>query len=219
MRGIRRHLVVAGTTSLAVFAAVAGPVQAAGPAPWLTGSPTSSPIALAAGGSATLTITNTDRGTTSSALAVTLAMKPSSAPFAIVSDGCAGQILRPGGSCTIEVGYSGPLPTADHTAALTVASGKPLKASVTRIFEVGVTFADVCAARGGQAGSGGTITVIGATFTVGDRCDWDSNLATAVYNAAFEGLDDECFDLGYSGMVGYPVTAETGRTAIGCVVG
>ena len=219
MRGFRRHPVVAVTTALVIFAAVAVPVQAAGPAPWLTASPTSSPIALAPGGSVTVTITNTDRRVSSSALAVTLAKNPSSAPFAIVSDGCAGQILRPGGWCTIEVGYQGPLPTADHRAALTVASGKPAKASVTRIIEVGVTFADVCAARGGSASQGGTITVVGHPFPVGDRCDWDSILATAVYNAAFEALDDECFDLGYSGMVGYPVTPETGRTAIGCVVG
>ena len=109
-------------------------------------------------------------------------------------------------------------PTADHTAALTVSSGKPPKASVTRVIEVGVTFADVCAARGGLAGRGGTITVLGALFTVAERCDWDSILAPAVYNAAFEALAGECFDLGYSGMIGYTVTAETGRTATGCVV-
>ena len=126
-------------------------------------------------------------------------------------------ILRPGESCTVEVGYSGPPPTADHTAALTVTSGKPLKASVTRVLEVGVTFADVCVARGGLAGYGGTMTVIGAAFPVGDRCDWDANLATAVYNAAFEALVGECFDLGYQGMVGYPTTGETGKTGIGCV--
>ena len=218
MRAFRRHpIVVAVTTALVVLAAVAGPVQA-GPASWLTASPTSSPIALAAGGSVTVTITNTDRRASSSALTVTLARSPSSAPFAIVNDLCAGMILRPGGSCTVEVGYLGAPPTTDHTAALTVASGKPPKASVTRVLEVGVTFADVCVARGGLAGHGGTITVLGALFTVGDRCDWDSNLVTAVYNAAFEALDDECFDLGYQGMVGYPVTGETGRTAIGCVV-
>jgi hypothetical protein len=125
--------------------------------------------------------------------------------------------LRPGESCGVEVGYTGAAPTSDHTAALTVSSGRPLKASVTRILEVGVTFADVCVARGGSSGHGGTITVFGSPFTVGDRCDWDSNLATAVYNATFEALSPECFDLGYSGTVGYPVTAETGKTAIGCV--
>ena len=219
MRAFRRHPIVAAvTTALVAVAAVAGPVQA-GAAPWLTATPTSSRITLAAGGSVTVTVTNTDRRASSSALTVTLARSPSSAPFSIVSDRCAGVIVRPGGSCTVEVGYVGPPPTADQTAALTVASGKPMKASVTRVIEVGVTFADVCVARGGLAGHGGTITVIGALFTVGDRCDWDSNLATAVYNAAFEALDDECFDLGYHGMVGYPVTSETGRTAIGCVVG
>lgn len=218
MRALRQRPVVAVTTALIVLAAVAGPVQA-GPAPWLTASPTSSPISLAAGTSVTVTITNTDRRTSSSALAVTLASRPSSAPFAIVSDLCAGVTLRPGGSCTVEVGYFGPSPTTDHTAALTVASGRPLKASVTRVLEVGVTFADVCADRGGLAGYGGTITVLGSRFTVGDRCDWDSNLATAVYNAAFEALSPECFDLGYQGTVGYTVTGETGKTAIGCVVG
>lgn len=217
MRTFRQHPVVAVTTALVILAALAGPVQA-GPAPWLTASPTSSPISLAAGGSVTVTITNTDRRASSSALAVTLARSPSTAPFDIVRDLCAGVILRPGGSCTVEVGYTGSQPTTDHSAALTVSSGKPLKASVTRVLEVGVTFADVCRARGGSAGYGGTITVFGASFTVGDRCDWDSNLATAVYNAAFEALDDECFDLGYQGVVGYPVTGETGRTAIGCVV-
>ncbi|MEA2576853.1 MAG: hypothetical protein QOD78_441 [Chloroflexota bacterium] len=219
MRALRQHpVVVAVTTALVVLAAVAGPVRGAGPAPWLTASPTASPISLAAGESVTVTITNTDRRTASSALTVTLAKSPSSAPFAIVSDLCAGVILRPGGSCTVEVRYDGPAPTTDHTAALTVASGKPLKASVTRVLEVGVAFADVCVARGGLAEYGGTITVLGAVFTVGDRCDWDSNLATAVYNAAFGALDDECFDLGYTGVVGYPVTGETGTTAIGCVV-
>ena len=217
MRVFRRHLAVAVTTAILVLATVAGPVQA-GPASWLTASPTSSPIALAAGGSVPITITNTDRRASSSALAVTLARNPSSAPFAIVSDACSGVTLRPGESCTVEVGYSGPPPTTDHTARLTVASGKPLRASVTRVIEAGVTFADVCAARGGSASQGGTVTVLGSAFTVGDRCDWDSILATAVYNAAFETLDDECFDLGYHGMVGYPVTAETGLTAVGCVV-
>jgi hypothetical protein len=217
MRAFRRHPIVAAvTTALVVAAAVAGPVQA-GPASWLTGSPTSSPIALAAGGSVTVTITNTDRRTSSNALAVTLVSDPSSAPFAIVRDLCAGVILRPGESCTVEVGYLGPAPTADHAAALTVASGKPPRASVTRVIEVGVTFADVCVARGGLAGQGGTITVLGNPFPVGDRCDWDSNLVTAVYNAAFEALSDECLDLGH-GTVGYPVTAETGKSAIGCVV-
>lgn len=218
MRAFRQHrVIVASTSALVVLAALAGPVQA-GPAPWLTATPTSSPIPLEAGGSATLTITNTDARTSSSPLTVTLARNPSSAPFAIVSDLCAGLILRPGESCTVEVAYLGATPTADHTAALTVASGKPRKASVTRVLEVGVTFADVCVARGGSAGHGGTITVLGAVFTVGDRCDWDSNLATAVYNATFEALSPECFDLGYHATVGYPVTAETGKTAIGCVV-
>ena len=159
MRAFRRHPIVAAvTTALVAVAAVAGPVQA-GPAPWLTATPTSSRITLAAGGSVTVTITNTDRRASSSALTVTLARNPSSAPFAIVSDLCAGVILRPGASCTVEVGYFGPPPTTDNTAALTVASGKPMKATVTRVIEVGVTFADVCAARGGSVGYGGTITV------------------------------------------------------------
>ena len=218
MRAVRQHpVVVAVSTALVVLAAVAGPVQA-GPAPWLSASPTSSPISLAAGGSVTVTITNTDRRASSSALAVTLATRPASAPFVIVSDLCAGVILRPGDPCTVEVGYLGPAPTTDHTAALTVTSGKPLKASVTRVLEVGVTFADVCLARGGLAGHGGTITLLGLLVTVGDRCDWDSILANPVYNAAFDALDDECFDLGYHGVVGYPTTGETGKTAIGCVV-
>jgi len=217
MRAVRQHPVVVGATAaLVLLSVVAGPVQA-GPTPWLTASPTSSPISLAAGGSVTITVTNTDRRASSSALAVTLTRMPSSAPFAIVSDLCAGVTLRPGGSCTVEVGYLGPPPTTDHTAVLTVASGQPLKASVARVLEVGVTFADVCVARGGSASYGGTIPVLGALFTVGDRCDWDSILATAVYNAAFEALSPECFDLGYRGTVGYPVTGETGRTAIGCV--
>lgn len=216
MRAPRRYPVVV-VTALVLVAAVAGPV-AAGPTSWLAASPTTSPIPLAAGDSVTITITNMDRRSSSSPLAVTMANRPASAPFAIVADRCSGVTLRPAGSCTVEVGYFGPTPTTDHTAALTVASGKPLKASVTRIVEVGVTFADVCTALGGSAGFGGTITVLGASFNVGDRCDWGSNLATAVYNAAFEALVDECFDLGYGGMVGYPVTSETGRTAIGCVL-
>lgn len=99
-----------------------------------------------------------------------------------------------------------------------MASARPSKASVTRVLEVGVTFADVCVARGGSTGSGGTITVLGAVVTVGDRCDWDASLAPAVYNAVFEALSPECFDLGYQGTVGYTVTGETGRPAIGCVV-
>jgi hypothetical protein len=216
MRAFRHPGVVAVTSALLLAAASAIPVQA-GPSPWLTASPTSSPIAVAAGGSATVTITNPDRRTSSSPLVVTLARNPSSAPFVIVSDLCAGVVLRPGASCTVEVGYDGPLPSSDHSASLTVSSGKPLKASVTRVLEVGVTFAHVCVDRGGSAGNGGTITVMGASFTVADRCDWDSNLATAIYNAAFEALSPECFDIGYSGTVGYPVTGETGRTAIGCV--
>ena len=218
MRAFRQHpVVVAATSALVVLAAVAGPVQA-GPASWLTASPTSSPIFLAAGGAVTVTVTNTDRRTSSSALAVTLTRSPSSAPFEIVSDLCAGVILRPGGSCTVQVGYSGPPPTSDHTAALTVSSGRPLKASVTRVIEVGVTFADVCIARGGLAGNGGTITVLGSPFTVGNRCDWGSSLAIPVYNAAFEALSPECFDLSSQGTIGYTVTGETGRPAIGCVV-
>ncbi|MEX2185003.1 MAG: hypothetical protein WEC14_11200 [Chloroflexota bacterium] len=218
MRAGRRDPVVIAVTAALVLAAVAGPVRA-GAAPWLTATPVSSPIALTAGGSATVTVTNTDRRASSNALTVTLATKPSSAPFEIVGDGCTGMVLGPGASCTVEVGYQGPPPTADQTAALTVASAKPRKASVTRTLEVGVTFADVCVARGGSASVGGTITVLGSTFAVGDRCDWNENLATAFYNATFEALSPECFDLGYSGTVGYPVTAETGRTAIGCVVG
>jgi hypothetical protein len=217
MRAFRRHpFVVAGTTAL-VVAALAGPVQA-GPASWLTASPPSPRIALAPGGSVTVTATNTDRRASSGALSVTLTRTPSSAPFTIVSDRCSGLILRPGASCAVEVTYVGPAPTADHTAALTVASGKPLKASVTRVIEVGVTFADVCAARGGLAGHGGTITVLGMTATVGDRCDWDSTLATAVYNAAFDALAGECVDLGGPRTIGYTVTGETGKPAIGCVV-
>lgn len=216
MRSRRQHpVVVAVTTALVVLAAVAGPVQAAPTT--LTASPTTSPISLAPGGSVTITITNTDRRASTSALAVTLARSPASAPFAIVTDACAGVILRPAGSCTVEVGYTGSTPTTDHSAALTVSSGRPLKASVTRAIEVGVSFADVCVARGGSAGHGGTITVLGALFTVGDRCDWDAILANAVYNATFEALSPECFDLGYQGTVGYPVTSETGLTAIGCV--
>lgn len=217
MRATRRHPVVAVTMAIVVVAAAAGAVRA-GPVAALTASPASSPIALVAGATVTVTITNADRRTTSTALAVTLVRKPSTAPFVIVADRCAGATLRPGGSCEVEVGYAGPRPTADQTAALTVSSGKPLKASVTRVIEVGVTFADVCVAHDGSAGQGGTITVLGNTFRVGDRCDWDSTLTTAVYNAAFEALVDECFDLGYQGMVGYPVTGETGRTAIGCAV-
>lgn len=217
MRASRQHpVVVAVTTALILLTAVAVPVHA-GPASWLTTSPTTSPIPLVAGSSVEITITNTDRRSSSSALAVTMANRPASASFAIVADRCAGVILPPGDSCTVEVGYFGPTPTSDHVAALTVTSGKPRKASVTSIIEVGVTFADVCVARGGSAGYGGTITVLGASFPVGDRCDWGSNLVTAVYNAAFEALDDECFDLGYGGMIGYPTTAETGRTAVGCV--
>lgn len=220
MRALRQRSAVAVTTALVVLAAVAGPVQAA-PTPWLAASPTSSPIALAAGASVTVTVTNTNARASSSALAVTLAVNPSNAPFAITSGNtCAGTVLPPGGSCTVEVRYDGPAPLADHRAALTVTSGKGLKGSVTRVIEVGVTFADVCVARGGSASNAGetTMTVIGATFTVGHRCDWGSVLATAVYNAAFEALSPECFDLGYGGMVGYPVTSETGRTAVGCVV-
>lgn len=215
MRAPRQHpVVVAVATALVLVAAVAAPVQA-GPT-WLSASPTTSSIP--AGGSVTITITNTDRRSSSSPLTVTLASRPASAPFAILDDQCAGATLRPGTSCTVEVGYSGPTPTADHVAALTVTSGKPRKASVTSFVEVGVTFADVCLARGGSAGYGGTITVLGATFPVAERCDWGSVLATAVYNAAFEALVDECFDLGPGGMVGYPVTSETGTTAIGCVL-
>jgi hypothetical protein len=218
MRASRQHRVVtAVSTALLVLAAVAGPVEA-GPPPTLTADPSSSPIALTAGGSVTVTVTNSDRRASSSALVVTLAVRPATAAFAILDDRCAGLILRPGGSCTVEVGYRGARPTADHSAALTVTSGKPMKASVTRILEVGVTFADVCIAGGGTAGHGGTITVLGnVVFTVDDRCDWDPSLATAVYNATFEALADECFDLSHS-TVGYPVTGETGRTAIGCVI-
>ena len=218
MRTVRRQPGAAATAALIVLAAVAAPVQAA-PAPWLTASPSTSPIAFAAGSSATVTVTNTDRRHSSSPLTVTLTAKPAAAPFFVASNGCAGMILRPGTSCTVTVGYDGPSPAADQTAALTVSSGKPSKASVTRIFEVGVTFTDVCVARGGTPGHGGTITVLGSTFSVGDRCDWSTNLVTAVYNATFEALSPECFDLGYPGMIGYPVTAETGRTAVGCVGG
>ena len=39
--------------------------------------------------------------------------------------------------------------------------------------------------------------MLGATATVGDRCDWDTTLTTAFYNAAFEALSAECFDLGH----------------------
>jgi hypothetical protein len=218
MRAFRRHRAAVAVTTALVLAGVAGPVGAAAPAGWLSASPIASPIALAAGGTVTVTITNTDRRTSSTPLTVSLAKNPSSAPFAIVSNGCAGQILRPGGSCSVDVEYSGPKPTSDHAAALTVSSGKPAKASVTRVIEVGVSFADVCVARGGVAGHGGTITLLGATFAVGDRCDWASVLADAVYNATFEALSPECFDLGDAGMIGYPVAGETGKTAMGCVV-
>jgi hypothetical protein len=163
-----------------------------------------------------VTITNTDRRTTSSALTVTLARSPASAPFAIISDGCAGTALRPGAWCTVEVGHSGPQPTIDHNAKLTVSSGKPAKASVAVIFEVGVSFADVCASRGGVAGFGGFITLLGATFAVAERCDWTTSLPTTDYNAAFEALAPECRDLDH-GTVGYTVTGELGLPAIGCV--
>lgn len=64
----------------------------------------------------------------------------------------------------------------------------------------------MCVAHGGTAGYGGTITVFQSPFPVGDRCDWDSNLATVVYNAAFDALSPECFDLGHQGTVGFTVT-------------
>lgn len=55
MRALRQPpVVVAMTSAVLVLAAVAGPVQAA-PAAFLTATPTSSPIAMAAGGSATIT--------------------------------------------------------------------------------------------------------------------------------------------------------------------
>lgn len=74
MRTPGRHpVVVAVATASLILAAVAGPAQA-GATSWLSASPTSSPIALAAGGS--VTITNTDRRASSSALAVTLASNP-----------------------------------------------------------------------------------------------------------------------------------------------
>ena len=214
-----RRIVGIAATAL-IVAAVAGPVQArpaspAAPASSLTASPTTSPIALAAGGSVTVTVTNTDRRTSTSALTVTLASNPSSAPFATV-DNCAGVVLPPGGSCTVVVKHLGPTPTIDQTAALTVASGKPLKASVTRVIEVGPAFADVCVARGGLAGQGGTIDFLGLSVSVGQRCDWNSTLATVPYNAAFEALADECRDLG-RGTIGYPVTGVAEWTAIGCV--
>ena len=93
-----RRIVGIAATAL-IVAAVAGPVQAkpaspASPASLLTASPTTSPIALAAGGSVPVTVTNTDRRTSSSALTVTLASNPSSAPFAIFSDSCAGWSCR-----------------------------------------------------------------------------------------------------------------------------
>ena len=56
-------------------------------------------------------------------------------------------------------------------------------------------------------------------FAVAERCDWASALATAVYNAAFEALSPECFDLSDKGTVGYTMTGETGLPAIGCVAG
>lgn len=217
MQARRPTRIAAVTTALVALAAMAAPVQA-GPPPSLSATPTASPIALAPGESVTVTVTNTDRKASSSRLVVSLTRKPADAPFAIVADGCAGVILRPAGSCTVEVGYSGPTPATDHAAMLTVSGGKGPGAVVTRVIEVGVTFADVCTAHGGAAGHGGTITVLGATFAVAERCDWSSTLATAVYNATFEVLSPECFDLGAAGMIGYPVTAETGRTAMGCVV-
>jgi hypothetical protein len=218
MQASRSHRLAVGVaTALLAVTVVAGPVQA-GPAPWLTATPTASLIPLEPGSTVTVTVTNTDRRTASSALTVTLARNPTAAPFSIGADTCSGLILAPGRSCTIEVRYDGPLPGQDHRAALTVSSGKPAKASVTRTFEVGVSFGQVCQLRGGVAGHGGSITVIGATFQVGDRCDWAAILPTAEYNATFEALSGECFDLGYGGMIGYPTTSETGRTAIGCVV-
>ena len=213
---------VVGIAAVAlIVAAVAGPVQArpaspAAPASVLIASPTSSPIALSAGGSVPVTVTNTDRRTSSSALTVTLVKNPASAPFVVESDSCVGSILAPGGSCTVVVKHLGSPPTIDQTAALTVASGKPLKASVTRVIEVGVTFADVCVARGGLPGQGGTIDFLGQSISVVNRCDWNSTLATTPYNAAFEALADECRDLAKA-TVGYPVTGEAGKTAIGCV--
>ena len=169
MRVVRRGSVVVAVTAALVLAAVAGPVQAGG-ASWLTATPVSSPIALMAGESRTVTVTNTDRRASSSALTVTLAAKPSSAPFKVANDTCTGTVLAPGASCFVEVTFEGPAPTAaDQTAALTVASAKPRKASVTRILEVGVTFDDVCLARGGTPGDGDmitTITLLGATFAM-----------------------------------------------------
>lgn len=219
MRTPRTQRVAVGlATALLAAAVVGGPVRA-GPSSWLAISPASSPIPLEPGGSVTLTVTNTDRRTSSSPLVVALARSPSTAPFAIGADGCTGLVLAPGRSCTVVVHYDGPKPARDERAALTVTSGRPAKASATRVLEVGVSFGDVCQARGGVATQGGSITMLGATFPVGDRCDWGTVLPTAEYNAAFDALAPECVDLGYGGTVGYPATGETGTSAIGCAVG
>src|SRR5690349_12621837 len=219
MRTVRPHRVIVAGAAALLVAGFAGPVHAAGAATWLTASPTASKIQLAAGGSVVVTVTNTDRRATSAPLTVTLGRNPATAPFSIVANSCAGVALRPQGSCAVEVAYQGPAPTSDHAASLTVSSGKPMKASVTRILEVGVGFADVCVVRGGIAGYGGSVTILGATFAVAERCDWADPLAVAVYNANFEALSPECFDLSDNGTVGYTVNSQTGRPTIACVAG
>jgi VCBS repeat-containing protein len=90
---------------------------------------------LHSGSSQKITITNDD-GKSTGALTVTLSKSPPTAGFMISSDLCSGVALGPNKTCSVTVSYPGAAPQATQTATLTVASKKPLVATVSSYFSI-----------------------------------------------------------------------------------
>ena len=190
--GIAVATMAVATTQVYAAAAVATTqvhAATASGAPVLRASPASSadsPVVLAPGPSAHLTVVirNTGRSA-SSALKASLARSPRSAAFVIVADGCTGRALGPKKACRVRVRYTSSVaPTADATAVLTVA-GKRKNVSTTTYLMVRAQSAPVAADDSYSLSEDGVLTVAAPGVLANDT-DPDGGVLTALLAVAPE---------------------------------
>lgn len=182
----RRLGAVVSAVGLVAATLLVGQQAQAAPAGTLQVTPSStaaSPLVVPPSGVA-VTVRNTDRRKSTSALVTVLS---SADPGYSTVDGCSGVALGPGKSCTVTVTYAGEAPWPSSRATLTVASKKPgvitsvsshliVAAPCARNLTAGDAPSDDLQAVIDAAASGDTIQVNGTctgTFTV------DKDLALA----------------------------------------